>query len=274
MPKAATVVAHSCKKISIEVSDTNSMQLETLREVLCSSRQSKVEAVMVCCTLGSTFFGGCDDVEGVKSVLIEHGYDNNSSYLHIDAALHGGFWQDDRQTPKYQIDKDFDSISISGHKWYGGFIAGCFLVTKEGSTIDPIDKSQIEYVDYVDMVDKFISGSRSGAAAVLWMARLLQFNWQAELDRCHENRDYLVNALSSLGLKVASQHVNVLMPRPSAELAKKWQLMCVGDECQVLILPHASLYFLEEFVEDVKQDVHQGAVRPPTERLSRLTEHQ
>ena len=123
------------------------------------------------------------------------------------------------------------------------------------------------------MVDKFISGSRSGAPAVLWTARLLQFDWKAELDRCHSNRDYLFGELRRLGLKVASQYINVLMPRPSEELAKKWQLMCVGDEAQVLVLPHASRQYLKEFVEDVHLDFLSEAIRPPTGRLERLAQN-
>jgi histidine decarboxylase len=272
VPKAATFVAHTCNKVSVDVSDTNSMKLGKLDDVLHSAQTLGVDAILLCCTLGTTFFGGCDDVEGIRSLLMENGYGPKSFYIHIDAALHGGFWKDDKQTPKYQIGKHFDSISISGHKWFGGFIAGCFMATNKGAADSAI--SHGSHIEYVEMVDKFISGSRSGAAAVLWMARLLQFDWQAELDRCHSNRDYLVNELRSLGLKVASQYVNVLMPRPSEELAKKWQLMCVGDEAQILLLPHAARQFLEEFVDDVKKEIEAGNLRLPTARLIRLAELQ
>ncbi|KAL7479670.1 hypothetical protein ACHAW6_005397 [Cyclotella cf. meneghiniana] len=272
VPKAAALAAPNCNKVSVDVSDTNSIKLGKLDDVLRSAQMLNVDAILLCCTLGTTFFGGCDDVAGARSLLIENGYGNSSSYIHIDAALHGGFWKEDRQTQKYIIGKHFDSISISGHKWFGGFVAGCFLATKKGSNDDAIlNDTQIEYVK---MVDRFISGSRSGAPAVLWMARLLQFDWQAELDRCHANRDYLVSALRSLGLKVASQYVNVLLPRPSDEVAQKWQLMCVGDEAQVLLLPHAERHYLEEFVQDMKRDIEAGNVRPSTGRLERLVELQ
>lgn len=272
VPKAATFVAQSCNKVSVDVSDTNSMKLGKLDDVLHSAQTLGVDAIFLCLTLGTTFFGGCDDVEGIRSLLMENGYGPKSFYIHIDAALHGGFWNKDSQTPKYQIGKHFDSISISGHKWFGGFIAGCFVATNKGSADNAIHNGL--HIEYVEMVDRFISGSRSGACAVLWMARLLQFDWQAELDRCHANRDYLVDELRSLGLKVASQYVNVLMPRPSEELARKWQLMCVGDEAQVLVLPHAARHFLEEFVDDVKNDIAAKSIRSPTPRLVRLAELQ
>ena len=272
VPKAANFVAGMCNKCSVDVSDTNSMKLGKLDDVLRSAKILGVDAILLCCTLGTTFFGGCDDIEGIRSLLIENGYGPKSFYIHIDAALHGGFWRDDRQTPKYQIGKHFDSISISGHKWYGGFIAGCFLATNKGSVDHSTDSES--HIEYVEMVDRFISGSRSGASAVLWMARLLQFDWQSELDRCYANRDYLVSELSSLGLHVASQYVNVLLPRPSEEVSKKWQLMCVGDEAQVLLLPHAARHFLAEFVEDVKGDIETNSMSFPTERLIRLAELQ
>merc|ERR1712048_1281819 len=33
-------------------------------------------------------------------------------------------------TPKYQLGSDFESLSISGHKWYGGFIGGSVYILK------------------------------------------------------------------------------------------------------------------------------------------------
>lgn len=264
VPKAASLAAPGCTKVRVAAADDNSIRLGKLDEVLRAARVMNVDAILMVCTLGTTFFGGCDEITGVQSLLTEHGYGGRASYVHVDAALHGGFWHDHPHTPKYQIIKHFNSICISGHKWFGGFVAGLFLCARKG------DASTEQQIEYVGMADKFISGSRSGAPAVLWMARLLQFNWKDELYRCVNNRIYLTNALRSLGLKVASQYVNVIMPRPSAELARKWQLMVVGDEAQVLLMPHATRNHLEEFVKDVLKDVRSGAMKPPTDRLERL----
>ena len=66
----------------------------------------------------------------------------------------------------------------------------------------------------------------------------------------------MVSALRSLGLKVASQYVNVLVPRPSEDVVHKWQLMCVGDEAHVL------WHNLEEFIDGTKRDIKASNVRP------------
>ena len=266
VPKAASLVATSCNKVKVGVTDNNDMCLAELDDFLHSARVLNVEAILLNVTLGTTFFGGCDDIDMIRSLFAKNGYGSKTSYIHVDAALHGGFWQDDASTRKYTIGRDFDSISISGHKWFGGFVAGCFLATK----YDDKDVGDNSYIEYAGLVDKFISGSRSGASACLWIARLLQFDWKVELARCHANRDYLVGALQELGLTVAKQYVNVLIPRPSEGLAKRWQLMCVGDEAQVLILPHASREYLKEFVEDIHKDIVSGEMRLPTGRLERL----
>jgi histidine decarboxylase len=269
IPKAFKLAAPDCNTVTVEVNDLNAMKLSKVEEVLRSARTLGVDAILMCCTLGTTFWGGADDIRGLRSLMHENGYSGNSAYIHVDGAFGGGFWRDDKQLPQYQIGKDFDSISVSGHKWYGGFIAGSFLATKKGEAA-----SSGKSVEYVDMVDKFISGSRSGAPAVLWLARFKQFDWPAELQRCYGNRDFLTKELRSLGLKVGGQYINCLMPRPSAETAEKWQLMCVGDEAQVLLLPHVSRSVLEEFLEDIKKDVAAGKMATPTARLQRVNESQ
>ena len=101
VPKAASLVAPSCNKVGVGVTDTNDINLEELDDVLHSAKILNVEAILMCCTLGTTFFGGCDNVDGVRSLLVKNGYENsNSSYIHLDAALHGGFWQEDKNTKK------------------------------------------------------------------------------------------------------------------------------------------------------------------------------
>jgi histidine decarboxylase len=268
IPKAAVAAAPTSTHALVPVGHDNAMKLEEVEKLLAASKLLGYDAILMVATIGTTFFGGCDDVRGIQALLTKYGYSpGDASYLHLDAALHGGFWHDSPTAPKYQLGSDFDSVSISGHKWFGGFVAGVVMITHHNKPEEGLKKA----VEYVGMVDKFVSGSRNGASAVLWLARIYQFDWPAELERCLGNAEYLIKSLRELGVVAASQNINVLMPRPSPELAHKWQLMCVGDEAQVLMMPHVLRPDLEAFVEDVKADVAKGALHLPSARLTALS---
>merc|ERR1712242_614892 len=146
-------------------------------------------------------------------VFADYGYAGDKLYLHLDAALNGGWWNLDPETPKYKLGVHFDSLSISGHKWYGGFIGGSVYILKG----DGLAEGSAQIKD-VKMIDKMISGSRPGDTAVLWQARLYQFDWDAELARCKRNCKFLVKKLAELGVSTSFQSLNVVMPKPSEDL--------------------------------------------------------
>merc|ERR1711879_113921 len=209
-----------------------------------------------------------DDLSGVNRALAEAGFlRQENAYVHVDAALHGGFWHDHPTLPKYCVGRDFDSLSVSGHKWWGGFVAGCVFISKEAQ----VECTNGKAVEYVGMVDKFVSGSRSGSSPVLWLARLYQFNWGKELERCLANVSFLTAELSELGIAHASQTINVLIQRPSEACALKWQLMCVGDEAQILLMPHVHRNNLEELLVHLKQEKIMGTLLPASARLNELS---
>lgn len=267
VPKGASYCAAS-SEASIAVGADNAILLSKLKELLAAAKIMAVDAVLVNVCLGTTFFGGMDDLYGVNRALAEAGFlRQKNAYVHVDAALHGGFWHDHPTLPKYCVGKDFDSLSVSGHKWWGGFVAGCVFISKEGE----VECGDGKAVEYVGMVDKFVSGSRSGSSPVLWMARILQFNWKEELERCLANVSFLTTELRELGIVHASQTINVLIQRPSEVCAKKWQLMCVGDEAQILLLPHVRRSHLEELLADLKQEQAMGSLRQPSSRFGELS---
>jgi len=243
------------------------MRLDKLKEVLSSASMLGVDAILCVCTIGTTFMGACDDVRAVRQILADNGFSGERSFLHLDAALNGGWWNLDEDTPKYKIGVDFDSLSISGHKWYGGFIGGSVYITKGTGLAE--GNSQIKYVK---MIDKMISGSRPGDTAVLWQARLYQFDWAAELARCKANCKYLVDELAKLGVSTSFQSINVVMPKPSEELTLKYQLMPTDDNCQCIVMPHVTKEQLATFVQEYGLEVKLGKTPQTTDLLAALKE--
>jgi histidine decarboxylase len=243
------------------------MRLDKLEEVVSSAGMLGVDAILCVCTIGTTFMGACDDVKAVRKILAANGYSGNKGFLHLDAALNGGWWNLDKNTPKYKIGVDFDSLSISGHKWYGGFIGGSVYITKGTGLAE--GNSQIKYVK---MIDKMISGSRPGDTAVLWQARMYQFDWIEELARCKSNCQYLVDELAKLGVSTSFQSINVVMPKPSEELTLKYQLMPTDDNCQCIVMPHVTKEQLGTFVEEYGMEVKAGKTPNTTSLLTALKE--
>jgi len=264
--KGVNTYCPQAMKAVIPVDASNAIRLDKLKDLLSSARMIGVDAVLMNACLGTTFFGGVDDLHGITAIFKEYGFvPGESAYMHVDAALHGGFWCDHKTVPKYTLGVDFSSISVSGHKWWGGFVAGSVLITKSGD-VDTTGK----VVEYVGMADKFISGSRGGTNPVLWLARIFQFNWEEELQTSLDNVAFLCGECTKLGIANASQTINVLIQKPSAETCNKWQLMCVGQEAQILAMPHVKRHHLEELVEDLRKDVAAGKMTTPSERFAEL----
>jgi len=178
--------------------------------------------------------------------------------------LNGGWWNLDPDTPKYQLGKDFDSLSISGHKWYGGFIGGSVYILK-GPGIE-----EGKLIKYVKMVDKMVSGSRPGDTAVLWQARVYQFDWVEELARCKENCRFIVDELKKVGVSSSWQSINVVIPKPSEPLTVKYQLMPTDDNCQIVMMPHVTRQQLQDFVKEYAAEVASGKTPKTTQKLTEV----
>jgi histidine decarboxylase len=243
------------------------MRVDKLREVVASASALGVDAFLCVCTIGTTFMGANDDVAAARGVFADYGYVGDKLYMHLDAALNGGWWNLDPETPKYKLGVHFDSLSISGHKWYGGFIGGSVYILKGDGLAE--GSSQIKYVK---MIDKMISGSRPGDTAVLWQARLYQFDWVEEFARCKTNCKFLVQKLAELGVSTSFQSLNVVMPKPSEDLTRKYQLMPYDDNCQCIVLPHVTQEQLAVFAEEYSAELRAGKVQKTTTLLKELSE--
>ena len=109
---------------------------EELEKALVTDRP----ALMVY-AMGTTFKGGIDDQDALNAVLAKH--PDIEVYRHVDAALFGGFlpYTKYRDAVNRNV-HPFDSIAISGHKFFGmDEPAGLFLTTMESREIYLEDSS-------------------------------------------------------------------------------------------------------------------------------------
>lgn len=123
---------------------------------------------LVVYAMGTTFKGGIDNQEKLNAILAKH--PEIEVYRHVDAALFGGFLPFTEYADSVNRNvQPFDSIEVSGHKFYGmDEPAGLFLTTME------VKESQNPYeVAYLNGSMPMINCSRSAISPLKfwWIIR-------------------------------------------------------------------------------------------------------
>ncbi|MCB0355995.1 MAG: hypothetical protein KDD40_03255 [Bdellovibrionales bacterium] len=235
----------NCPYLVVPSQDNGEFNYNLLGEILSSIKGT----VVLLATLGTTMKGASDQLEVLHLKLQQASITRNDYYIHLDAALAGGYWVHDNKAPRYKIGQDFDSISISGHKWYGGFVAGFFGIHNESM-------GHGRHIEYITSIDRAISGSRNGMIPPLWLARLYQLDWQQEYQRCQKLVEYALEKFQAIGVdaKVNPHSLMIYFPKPKVEVCEMFQLP-VDKEIKtkkfyshIIILPHVTRETLEEFI--------------------------
>ena len=207
--------------------------------------------------MGTTFKGGTDDQEAINAVLAK--YPEIAVYRHVDAALFGGFlpYTEYHDAVNRNV-QPFDSIAISGHKFFGmDEPAGLFLTTME------VKDTQNPYeITYLNSSMPMINCSRSAMAALKfwWIIQhvgIEGFTEQATgmLDRAV----WLKGELDKLGWKAWLEPMSntVYFERPSEKITEKYMLAADSDErlggdlSHVVVMQHVTEESLQEFLDDL-----------------------
>jgi histidine decarboxylase len=233
----------TCEQDSIKIKSKNNgvMNLDDLESVLQIIKRAGYEQVILMPTLGTTFKGACDDIEGVLTRTLKF-YNRDDIYIHLDAAFFGGYWHHLDDAPQYYLGEHFDSISISGHKFYGGFIAACFFTNRK------VESSPAEYLN---SDDKELMGSKNGFNPLLWRARLRQFDWKEEYFRSRRNLKLLEEGLRRLNIPCYSHPHSLItiFPEPSNAVSDKFQLATLKGWAHVCLMPHISEADIKDFLD-------------------------
>ena len=238
----------------IKTKDMGQMDLVDFENKLVPDRPALVVVAM-----GSTFKGAIDPQEDIRKIL--KAKLKAPSHIHLDAALFGGylaFADDERsQLVKQQIQK-FDSISVSGHKFFGfDEPMGLFITTKD--TFDNINPMHVNYLN--DAVPT-ISCSRSGISPLKfwWKIRstpVVAFKEKA--DGILKNADYLVRSLQEADIKAWKNPISntVLFERPEPAVLEKYDLApdespTFGKLAHFVVMPHVTKDLIDSFVADMR----------------------
>lgn len=238
----------------IKTKDMGQIDLADFESKLAPDRPALIVVAM-----GSTFKGAIDSQEDIRRIL--QAKLKAPSHIHLDAALFGGYLAfanaELSQLVKQQTQK-FDSISVSGHKFFGfDEPMGLFITTKD--TFDNINPMHVNYLN--DAVPT-ITCSRSAISPLKfwWKIRstpIAAFEEKAEA--ILRNADYLAKRLQEAGIKVWKNPVSntVFFERPESAVLEKYDLApdespTFGKLAHFVVMPHVNKPLIESFVGDMR----------------------
>ena len=212
---------------------------------------------LVVYAMGTTFKGGVDDRPALDAILARH--PSIPVYRHIDAALFGGY------LPYTQF-KDitdrsvhhFDSIAVSGHKFFGmDEPAGFFLTTME------IIKNQNPYeVAYLNGSMPMINCSRSALTPLKFWWIFQHTSREAFIEQVTamlDNAKRLKEAFDRLGWPAWLEPMSntVYFKRPLQSIVDKYGLAPDFDErlggelSHIVVMQHVTEKRLMTFIDEL-----------------------
>lgn len=186
---------------------------------------------LVIFSMGTTFKGGVDDQPAINDIIDE--VDPPAVYRHVDAALFGGYLPFSDYAD--MVDRrvcGFDSIAVSGHKYFGiDEPCGLFLTTRE------VMARQNPYeITYLNGSMPMINCSRSALNPLkfYWIIKNTgEEGFRAQTKAMLENTVYLKEKLDEIGWPAwvsCEQSNTVFFKRPSDALMEKYYLAPDYDE--------------------------------------------
>ena len=228
--------------------------------------------VLVVATIGTTFKGAVDSVDQIQKVLR-----GRVSYLHLDAALFGGYLPHTKFSDDLAVEstdgsggrkRRYDSLAVSCHKFFGfPSPAGLFITTKDNFECFHKRFSEVHDPEYLLQVPGTISCSRDGVkpSEFYFFSSQDAFAKQAidaadMLDNC----SYLLKEMNShlaesRPVRADDRSNTVYFRRPNKAIVQKYSLATMTlDEggrkvpyAHVVVMPHVTKPIIDRFLSDL-----------------------
>lgn len=237
----------------IKTDRSGRMMVEEFDKALDPSRSALVVVAM-----GTTFKGAIDDRAAINAVVRER--KPVGVYVHLDAALFGGYLP--FTTHRELVDRklaDFDSVAVSGHKFFGcDEPMGFFLTTKATVTrTNPFN------VTYLNESVPTISCSRNALTVLkFWwkVQKTGKAGFEEQAQAILAMAQYLKGQFDKLGHEAwRDEHSNtVYFHRPSEEIMKKYELAPDYDDrlggalAHIVVMQHVTVELIDRFIEEVR----------------------
>ncbi len=263
IPKIAEILRLNIKPIL--ANPDGSMDLTNFqKELILHFGSHPLSSIIVIANVGTTITGAVDDVPGIKKIL--DALQPKPLYsIHLDGALSGFVMP--ILKPFGEVDNYFDALGVntiafSAHK-YPGLSQPCgVILARQPFFLKAFEKTErsVEYVG--NILDVTITGSRSGLNVLMFYNALQALDIDNNNDKLtklvNDNLDvakYLYEQLAKLfGYSQVSylHHFNVIFPKPSMDLAKKYQLMITGDRATICVLSNVTKRLVDQFINELQ----------------------
>ena len=201
-------------------------------------------------TLGTTMTEASDNLAEINRVLAEQGIVD--FHLHVDAALSGIILPFCERADAFNFAQTIHSYCISGHKFLGTPMPCSVALSRQ--TISA------EHVEYANLEDSTIGGSRNAhASLLLWYA--IQVLGKAGIERwvnhCLAMTDYALAQLTDAGIAAWKNPcaTTLIFPKPSEAFVKEWWLLTEGRQAHWVIKSNTDKAWVDRFVGVLQRDM-------------------
>lgn len=266
VPKISEILRLNIKPVAAREDGAIDLQ-ELEKEILLSLTSHPYSPIIVIANIGTTITGAIDDVPKIKEIL-DRAKPKPISTIHMDGALTGFVLPVIK--PFGDVKNYFDAIgvntlAVSAHK-YPGLSQPCGIILAKKQFFDKAFEKSERSIDYVgNILDVTITGSRSGLNVLMFYNALYTLGLHKGMQKLEgmvnenlENASYLHDQLVKIygaDHVYYPYHFNVCFPRPSKELAKKYQLMLTGERATICVLTNVTRKLIDEFIKDLKIDL-------------------
>ncbi|PRQ07868.1 pyridoxal-dependent decarboxylase [Enhygromyxa salina] len=232
------------------------------------------QPALVVATIGTTFKGAVDSLDEIQAALV-----GRTAYVHVDAALFGGYlphtpfaarlWQ--RKDGSSSGAPRYDSIAVSCHKFFGfPSPAGLFISTHAAFAQFHELFSQVHDPEYLQQVPGTITCSRDAvkpAEFVFFSTDRAFARQRDDAEQILRDTSYVYDQMQThfpeLSPVRASPLSNTIYFRqPSEEIVDAYTLatMTIAHEgkrephAHVIVMPHATREILDNFLTDLEHE--------------------
>lgn len=259
------------ESVIVKTDQDGNMDLVDLEQKLAENAN---HPALVVATIGTTFKGAIDPIDAIQLKLR-----NREAYLHLDAALFGGYLphtqfasellqQSGNNGQKTGVAHRYDSIAVSCHKFFGfPSPAGLFITTRSNFEEFIVPFSEIHDPEYILQIPGTITCSRDAVkpAEFYFYSSESAFAQQAQDARVVlENARYLYQEMKThyanlQPIRLSEKSNIVYFRKPSDAVIDKYSLavMHVTQDGQripcahVVVMPHAEKSILDQFLTDL-----------------------
>ncbi len=260
--------------ISVTTNPDGSMDIDDLEQKLCANPD---HPALVVATIGTTFKGAIDSIDGIQAKL-----KNRKSYLHLDAALFGGYLPHTKFASEISFEavnlktklksKRYDSIAVSCHKFFGfPAPAGLFITTQ--TSFDNFQElfGKVHNPEYLLQTPGTINCSRDSVkpAEFHFFSSKPAFTRQADNAKAMlNNTDYLLKEMkihyAHLNPTRANNKSNIIyFKKPSDTIVNRYIIATMEltldnktePYAHIVVMPHVRRKILDRFLTDLDHKI-------------------